>query len=226
MAIQWDETMLMAYVDGELEVEAARALAAAIRDDAEAQTLVNLFRTSAAQARPAFDGSLAAPIPERLVAALKAPKTNEPSRKSATIVPFVPGSSRLGGSLRQMWLPLAASAVGLIIGLTAERLWPGAPASGTLRPAAGDGGPIAAQRLQTALIQALDGAKIGETVTYTIPNPERTGRITVTGAVKADFSALCRSFRHTPADAADPATGGIACRSDDGTWSVLTIPLP
>src|SRR3989304_245062 len=64
-ARRWDEGLLVAYVDGELDSDRARAVAATIRDDAEAQAIVAALRRSAAAGQGALDEPPHPPAPAR-----------------------------------------------------------------------------------------------------------------------------------------------------------------
>lgn len=217
----WDEAMLVAYVDGELDAATARRLEAAIAEDPEAQAEVRLLRESAAAARGAYDGILREPVPERLTAAL-AGRTAE-GRKPDTVVPLR-GARPTRSSVARWLLPLAASlllvALGFTGGLYAERY----DTDLSLRLAAGPG---ESSRFEQVLGQALAGGPIGQTYNYADDGANAAGSITVTRDFTTGFGAPCREFRHRLERMGKSASeDGIACRRADGGWEVLTLATP
>lgn len=76
------DEMLMAYVDGELDPETGRGVAAAIAADPSLAERARMFTSSADAARSAFADILAAPAPSGLVDALREQSA------SATVIPF------------------------------------------------------------------------------------------------------------------------------------------
>lgn len=208
----WAETTLMAYVDGELDPAQAATVEAAIRDDPEAQAVVDLMRRSRESVGSAFDRPLREPVPARLLAALAAGD----GAADAAVAALRPQGRQ--PRLRQWLLPLAASILMLLIGFGAGRLELGGnrTAEDGYRPAGGDEG------LASALRQALDRAEPGAAVAYA--EAGRRGTITLVGPLQTAFGP-CLEFRleSTAGDAASLA-GGIACRSDEGDWHVLAMP--
>jgi anti-sigma factor RsiW len=74
-----DDTMLMAYVDGEIDAATAREIEAQIASDPAVAARARQMRDSAALARAAFGDALHEPVPARLLAALgpaATPETN------------------------------------------------------------------------------------------------------------------------------------------------------
>lgn len=107
-----DTAILMAYVDGEVDVETARDIEKSLANDAEARARVAQLRQSAQLARAALADVMYEPVPE----AMKAAILNAPGK----VVAFAPkGGMRVSGtsSLRRWALPMAAALAGIAIGL-------------------------------------------------------------------------------------------------------------
>ena len=108
-----DTAILMAYVDGEVDIETARDIEKTLANDAEARARVAQLRQSAQLARAAFADALYEPVPESMKSAI----TNAPEK----VVAFAPrgagpaGLARAGG-LRRWALPMAAALAGIVIG--------------------------------------------------------------------------------------------------------------
>src|SRR5882724_10316067 len=70
MTGQIGEEMLVAYVDGELDREAARRVEATLIGDADARQYVRELRESAALLQGAFHGKPETPVPARMLATI------------------------------------------------------------------------------------------------------------------------------------------------------------
>lgn len=214
----WDEAMLVAYVDGELDAATARRLEAAIAEDAEAQVQVRLLRSSATAARGAYAEILTEPVPDRLV------RTIASGRECDKIIPLrrrEPKPERR--PLARALLPMAASLLLVALGF-AGGIYANGPADEGLKLAAGTGGDAP---FEAALGRALDEPALGQAQDYADETANLAGSVTVTREFAAGFGALCREFRHE-IDRMGKRTGenGIACRRGDGGWEVLTLADP
>jgi hypothetical protein len=109
----WAESLLVAYVDGQLDAAQAQAVEAALRDDAEARAIVGVLRASGSAVKRAYDEALERPLPARLHE-LFADVPADPVTPSAEIVAFRPRRPAL-----QRLLPLAAAIAALLIGFGA-----------------------------------------------------------------------------------------------------------
>ena len=109
----WAESLLVAYVDGQLDAAQAQAVEAALRDDAEARAIVGVLRASGSAVKQAYDEALERPLPAGLrdLFADVPPGATTPS---AEIVAFRPRRTAM-----QRLLPLAASIAALLIGFGA-----------------------------------------------------------------------------------------------------------
>jgi anti-sigma factor RsiW len=108
------DELLIAYLDGELDAETSKEVAAAIaRDPALARKAESLAETSAAL-RVAFDDVLHEPVPERLLAAARGEFADKVVRFPEARKP----SAGAGVARWSQWatLPIAASVACLIVG--------------------------------------------------------------------------------------------------------------
>lgn len=215
---RWDETALMAYVDGELDAETARAIEASLPNDPEARALVAQYRLSATAAGRAFDGSLCLSVPPALLRAAGVGDTQPVQLAAERRI------RRPGIASRRVWLPLAASLAAVAVGLAGYGVWKNQNAP-TVH-LAGSGPSLADQRFEGALLSALNQSDDHKSVTYTVPGAEHPGRVTLLGPVATPLGLPCRAFVDAPAQSDRPPMGGVACRAPDGSWNVLTSPIP
>jgi surface antigen len=205
-ATPWVESMLVAYVDNELEPAQMAAVEEVIREDPEARTIVAVLRRSAAAVKTAFDQPLHEPVPARLLASVNA----------GNVVPL---RARTRWLDRRTITAMAASLAALAIGFGAGH-WQAAP-SGGIR-LAGDAGTESGQ-YEAALYQALEDNRPGTQVAYV--DSGRSGAVTIVGPVAAGLGGDCLEFRREWSDADDKVVSrGLACRADTGEWSVLSMP--
>ncbi|MGH6961060.1 MAG: hypothetical protein ACREE7_11295 [Dongiaceae bacterium] len=202
----WAESLLVAYVDGELDPTQATQVEATIRGDPEAQAIVGVLRSSARAVRAAFDQPLAEPVPERLRRLFEMPDSDR-------VVPWHAVAQRIR---QRALLPLAASLAALAIGFGAGALTFGG-SDGAIRPAAtGD----SASAFEETLYRVLESGDPTARLSYGDPATGQRGTVALGGTIADEFGD-CREFRH---EAADAVTKGIACRAADGSWSVLSVP--
>lgn len=110
--------------------------------------------------------------------------------------------------------PLAASIITLILGLGIWGIIEGQ--RGTDRLAGVN------ESFESTLRQALDRGDPGSSFAYA--EADQQGTVTIVGSIATVFGP-CLGFRHDWTDRGGRATAsGLACRSDDGDWSVLTPP--
>ena len=210
----WVESMLVAYVDNELEPAQMAAVEEMIRNDPEAGTIVGVLRRSAAAVKTAFDQPLHEPVPARLLAAVG---TDGPAIEG-NVVPLRARKPRLD---RPTIMALAASLAALAIGFGAGQ-WQAAP-SGVIRLAGGEG--TESGQYEVALYQALEDSNPGTQVPYVDSAQGRRGAVTIVGPVAAGVGGNCLEFRREWSDADNSVVSrGLACKSDTGEWSVLSMP--
>jgi surface antigen len=74
-----------------------------------------------------------------------------------------------------------------------------------------------------ALYQALEDSNPGTQVVYV--DSGRSGAVTIVGPVAAGVGGNCLEFRREWSDAGNRIVSrGLACRSEAGEWSVLSMP--
>jgi len=222
----WDDAMLVAYVDGELDAATARRLENAIAEDPAAQASIRLLRESASAARGAFVEILETPVPAALVDRLRSGASADRSRNPDATRPQMGGDNVVSlsrnPSLARRLLPLAASlllvALGFAGGLIAERGGNG----GLFRPASGPAAGYPA--FEKALRDALAADRIGARLDYRDAANAAAGSITLTGSFTAGFGASCREFRHERERMGTISVeNGIACRRGDDGWEIITL---
>ena len=208
----WVESMLVAYVDNQLEPAQMAAVEDMIREDPEARTIVAVLRRSAAAVKTAFDQPLHETVPARLLAALGA----DGPANGGNVVSLHARKRRLD---RPTIMALAASLAALVIGFGAGH-WQAAP-SGGIRLAGADGAESG--QYEAALYQALEDSNPGAQVAYV--DSGRSGAVTIVGPIAAGIGGDCLEFRREWTDAdSNVVSRGLACKSDTGEWSVLSMP--
>jgi len=212
----WVESLLVAYVDKQLEPAQMAAVEEIIREDPEARAIAAVLRRSAAAVKSAYDQPLREPVPARLLATVGL----EEATMEGDVVPVRAPKRRLERATIMM---LAASLAALVIGFGAG-YWQAAP-SGDIRLAGAPAdGPDSGQ-YEAALYQALQGGSAGTQVSYVDATDGRQGAVTIVGPVAASVGGDCLEFRRQWSDAGSKVESrGIACRSDTGEWSVLSMP--
>ncbi len=216
-ARRWDEGLLVAYVDGELDPERAQTVAATIRDDAEAQAIVAALRRSAAAVKGAFDEPLHQPVPARLLDTLERGAGGDRDR-------VVPLRGRRF-DLRRSLLPLAASVAALVVGFGGGYVFQATERDQSLRLAGTATADPAAERFEETLYRALAADATGDPFAYDDPESGARGTVALFGRVDTSLGVPCREFRHEATrGATTTAAQGLACRAGDGSWSILVLP--
>jgi hypothetical protein len=185
------DEMLMAYVDGELDAEAAEAVAKAIASDGGLAARAEAFRLSRQAARAAFTDALTETPPDRLIEALRAP----PPR---TIQPAV---ARARPRLTRMAMLPMAAAILVAIGLGVVLVGSGLDRSRE-RGAA-----------ESAIAERLPSLMSGDEAAVTVSG--RGAKLRTLGAYRV-ADGICRSFALTSAGA---VRSGVGCDRGAG-WSV------
>ena len=205
----WVESMLVAYVDHQLDPAQTAAVDDIVREDAEARTIVSVLRGTGEAVREAFEQPLHEAVPARLLAALGATGAGNivPMRRPARSVP-----------MRQLLTALAASIAILFVGVGVGYV-AFAPA-GRMVPAETE-----SSKFEATLYGALEREAAGATLRYDDPATATTGSVTVAGRIASSLGNDCREFQHewTGAQGKGSETG-LACRTANGEWSMLTVP--
>jgi hypothetical protein len=211
----WVASMLVAYVDNQLEPTQMAAVEEAIREDPEARTIAGVLRRSAAAVKTAFDQPLRKPVPARLLAAV--------GPEEAAIENNVAPLRGKRWLERATIMTLAASLAALVIGFGVG-YWQAAP-SRDIRLAGAPADGTESGQYEAALYQALEGGTPGTQVTYVDAAGGWRGAITIVGPVAASVGGDCLEFRREWRDAGSKVVSlGFGCRSDSGEWSVLSMP--
>lgn len=200
------DELLMAYADGELDAAASAEVEAAIAADPALAQTVARHRALRRQLREAFAPALDEPVPEHLMALVRAPAATSAAATGATpaatsgaapVADVVPLRPRRRWALPE-WAGMAA-ALALGVALSQAFL---APSPADLRTVAGG-----ALRADGALAQALDRQLAADNTP--------AGRIALGLSFRDGSGAYCRSFVLRD----DRPLAGLACRADDG-WHV------
>jgi anti-sigma factor RsiW len=194
-----DDATLLAYADGMLAPDEARAVERAVARDRGAADKLRLMRDSAQLVRDAHARAFTAPVPGRLSTLLR-PRTASVRRRTWP-----------------RWLPaLAASACALAIGFVVGRALfepPGVVSLASAGQASASQASALDDMTAFALIVALDGGA---------PSGGSGPQVTILGDVDAGLGVPCRRFA---VGGATPLRG-LACEGGDGTWSLLLLPGP
>ena len=208
----WVESLLVAYVDKQLEPAQMAAVEEIIRENPEARAIAAVLRRSAAAVKSAYDQPLHEPVPARLLVGLE-----EAAIESNVVLLRAPKLERA------TIMALAASLAALVIGFGAG-YWQAAP-SGDFRLAGAPADGTESGQYEAALYQALQGGSPGTRVSYVSTTDGRQGAVTIVGSVAAGVGGDCLEFRREWNDAGSKVESrGLACRSDMGEWSVLSMP--
>lgn len=195
-----DEALLRAFVDGELDADAAAQVQARLARDERAARFVQRERALRARLNASYDPVLDEPLPERLLAALgkAAPAAND-AQARAPVLQLAAAREARGAGWWKVGFGLAASLVlGVFIG---QRL--GAPAAPLLAQAQGRWVAGA------ALAQALD--------TQGAATQSHDAPVQLALSFVARDGHYCRSFA-LPQQAA----AGLACR-EGGAWQLQVL---
>ena len=199
---------LVAFADDALSVDDRTRVAASLATDAEASRTVDALQRTGTLAAQAYDDVLAAPIPDRLVAAA-----------TGRTVPATSGRGALPRPRNDNWLRIAAAAsVALLVlaaGFAGGR-WSAGPAGGPdLEPAGvtADGieDPAALGALHAILT---DAPASGRAAAYD------GGAAVLDAPLELVDGAVCWQFTLTPAALAP--LRGIACPAPDGGWTIMS----
>ena len=206
----WAESLLVAYVDGQLDAAQTQAVEEALRGDAEARAIVGVLRASNAAVKPAYDEALQRPLPAGL-RDLFADVPADMATPTAEVIAFRPRRAAI-----QRLLSLAASIAALLIGFGAGYATFGDRS--TFTPAGED--PQGEMYL-AALQRALNSPDSGIGQDYADEAAGLSGKVTVVGPVATAHLGNCREFRHDAAGSTSTATSfGIACPGAGGSWVV------
>lgn len=219
---------LVAYVDGELDAEAARAVEAAMAADPKLAKTVAALRSEVTLIRAAYQEPLRAEVPERLVAAIDAAfalrRTGRQAGRSAAAGGGWEGPGRAPG---RTWLrhpafaAIAASIVAVVVGLAGASYF---AERGVEREIARLEALRTADQvmIEAAVTVALENHLSGEPALWHNPDSGSKGSVKPLRTFKISTGQWCREYAH----AIDfrgwqerrATLHAIACREADGGW--------
>lgn len=194
-----DDETLMAYADGMLEPAESRRIETLLKTRPELLRKVEMFRKTTELVRAAAAPLAQEPVPEALLAAVKA-KVEQNRERPGTVVPF---ASRTKKPALRPWLgQLAAAASVAALGGGLAGYWLAGGESRIRHIAVGTGTP-------PAVADVLSTAKAGT------ESSVDAHRMKVIASFRLGDQTLCREFEYSGAP--DGAVMGVACRSA-GRW--------
>jgi hypothetical protein len=172
-----DDDKFFAWLDGELAPAEAAEMEAKVAADPKLQRLAEQHRALGAQMRSAFDPIAAAPVPDRLQAALRPP---------AQVIDFAAAKRARSMPALAQWAAMAATlAVGIFVGTRVP--------NGTDTPVEAQGGKLyAAAAVNHALDSQLASAPAGD-VRIGLTYRDQAGEICRTFTATAASGLACRS---------------------------------
>lgn len=210
------DELLMAYADGELTAEEAKALEQLLTQDTALRARLEPFVETRIRISYAFEHKLHEPVPDRLIAAIARAST-APARTEPARPPLMQRVREISNTLLDTYFPggvsqalvagaaaclLAGTAIGWIAGRAT------AP-SGLIETAGSE--LVASGALARALESGPSGVPVGT-------DGEGASIVPVL-SFRTQTSDVCREYRVTGA-ADDRDFAGLACRTPDGLWRV------
>ena len=190
-----EEGKFFAWLDGELSPEEAAQVAAAVAASPELSRKAEEHRAMAASLRGAFGAVAAAPVPERVAAAVRPAPDNVMDMARA----------REDREVRRtpLWTQMATLAATLAVGIFAGNVMTSGLSSGPTGPIASENGRLVASAdLEAALYSQLASAPADSGPRVKLTFRDRAG-------------AICRTFE-------DRSASGLACR-EGGDWRIRSI---
>lgn len=211
------DEMLMAYADGELTAEEARALDQMLRQDAMLRARLEPFVHTRTHLAAVFEPALHDPIPERLIAAVRRgthvpPVANEPislaSRMRRKFTARPAGATTSQGS----WRPMMAASIAALVVASAAGGWIAGRASTSHALIASSGPFLVAQG---PLAKVLEDNRSN----FASDAGGSSGEVVPVLSFKSKRNMVCREYRVRGTEATRDFAG-LACRTQDGTWRV------
>ena len=244
---QLDANTLVAYVDGELDIESALQVESLLAEDSEAREVAEMLRDSASLIRAAHSHVLHEAVPERLLDVFEAaPVVDElsgeivPSHLVNMILDAPDDENEAAAPPVVRNVPNTAPVISL-----ARRRSIAAFATAAVFATVMVGGGMMFQKYTSALYQgelvhqaraisamddpwreaafqeALETRKSEAAVIWANPENGRSGAVVPVKTYRRDDGTFCRAFRTVDTGAApDQPNYGVACREpgDDGRW--------
>ncbi len=216
MTARIEDERLVAYVDGELDAAAARAVEAAVAADPKLAETIAVLRVEAALIRAAYQEPLRAEPPERLVAAVDAAFAERQAGRTGS-----------AGGAGRAWIrhpafgAIAASIVAVVVGLAGASYF---AERGVEREIIRLEALRAADQemIEVAVSVALETHVSGEPAHWQNPDSGSKGSVEPVRTFKISTGQWCREYAH----AIDirgwrerkTTLHAIACREANGRW--------
>jgi surface antigen len=195
----FDERTLVAFVDGELEGDRARAVADAVARDPRLAAAVETLRRADDLVRAAFDGAAWTPLP---------PLTLGPP---AVAVPLRLRPAAAPRPRRWLMPALAAALAGLLVGAGLGRY--------ALPPPGDTLAELDRQLQASALMRSLESEVSGSTVAWENPETGSRGTVRLIRSFRSGADQYCREFEQNALiGGAETVIRGIACRDAEAGW--------
>ncbi len=216
---EFSDEILMAFADGELDEETMRRVEAALETDDELMARVAMFMETRAAASEALKPVLDEPVPDELVAKVRAMAADAPAAAGDNVVAFrrpadQPASPN--GSPSRFLMAMAASLLVVVGGAGGYLLRGG----GLADPGGVPGAMQVAGTVGPALSAILDKAASGDEVAV----GEGQGTVRLVSAFELGSGQLCREYEL--AQPGEPGLVSVACRKAS-TWQTrLAVAKP
>ena len=214
------EERLVAYVDGELDAAAARAVEAAMAADPKLAETVVALRSEVALIRAAYQEPLRAEVPERLVAAVDAAFAGRHAGRSGP----AGGARRAPGRAlfrHPAFGAIAASIVAVVVGLAGANYF-------AERSVEREVVRLAALRatdqemIEAAVSMALENHVSGQPARWYNPDSGSNGSVEPLRTFKISTGQWCREYAHAVDlrgwQERQVTLRAIACREAGGRW--------
>jgi hypothetical protein len=197
--VKLSEETLMAYVDGELDLQTREQVEIALASDPEAARRVATQRALRGTLRAAFDPVLQEPVPTRLVSLVRTSGTPPATGK---VLPF-----RARPAPRRPWMQWGSLAASFVLGAL---VWHFASRQYLAGPFTEQHGVLAASGpLARALSEQLASQQ------------ESSAAVQIGVSFRSKTGKYCRTFRLQGSDGA----AGLACHEQSG-WTVQVLAHP
>lgn len=203
----FSDEMLMAFADGELDPHTREKIELALEtDDALVDRLAVFIETRSA-AREAMDPLLSEPVPDELIANVKAMiDAHDSERQPENVVPFAPPAKPESNTAKSSWaVPLAASIAlavggfaGFVIGTSGNN---------------DQGATQMSMHVHKGLVEALNSVPSGEETTF----DGSADRFRAIASFRNSDGAFCREFEVDHVDRTSVVA--VACKPEQ-IWKV------